>query len=130
MNLSAELLAELLAGLAALLAALATLGVPKAWDLIRVQLGYTADSRKLSMVESAQQRADWRTQVGELWERVDALQKSVDEWQGKYWASTNEIAALKGEHAACLARTAALEEMVNELRERMDWNVRKPTNDA
>lgn len=109
MNLSAELLA----GLAALFAALATLGVPKIWDILQRQQGYVGDERKLSLADSIQQRADWRNQVAELLVRVDKLQASVDEWQAKYYEARQE-------HRDCVNRMAMLEARIVDLESKVE----------
>jgi hypothetical protein len=46
-------------------------------------------------VEKRDDRKDFREELAELRTRLDAVEKEVDEWRGKYYTAQEEILALK-----------------------------------
>ena len=92
---------ETITALVALSAALVALGIPKLWDIIKMWMGFDADGKKLRIEDAIVQRGEWREEVATLRRKVGDLEKSIDEWQAKYWE-------LKMDHRDCTLKTETL----------------------
>lgn len=73
---------------------------------------------EVSMQDAITQRGEWREEVATLRKQVDVLQESVDTWQGKYWASSQQVTTLTMEHQECLHKTESLEKRLAKLEAR------------